>query len=122
MIPDEMEPLSEEAIARLESLRREALQVGYPRPDEVSERIPLIGRLSGRAPTTGMLLAAKEIFKGLQRCAGPKSIIQDMADPSEFYEARTVSLRGKGREELVKIAAGHPPAKSRRTIRDAIGR
>lgn len=118
--PESIEPLSDEAAAMLESMKREALQVGYPRPEEVRDRIPLIGRLGGKAPTIGMLLAAREIFNGLKACAGTASFINQMEDPADFYEGRAVSLRGKGRDELVRIAAGHEPNR-KKSLRSMAG-
>jgi len=100
------EPTDEE-LDRVMSMRRDALRALAPDPREVHGRIPLIGRLAGRAPTTQQLYLAHVVFEGLMAIAEGREIT--VVSPADFFEERAVSLRGKGREELVKVAAGHPP-------------
>ncbi len=105
---DPTEPTDEE-LDRLISLRRSVLSALAPDPREVSGRIGLIGRLAGRAPTMQQLYITHVVFEGLMAIAEGREI--KIISPAEFFETRAVSLRGKGRDELVKAAAGYPPKK-----------
>lgn len=113
MTDESVEPLepTPEEIDRIMSMRRDIIRALAPEPEETAGRIGLIGRLSGKAPTIRQLYLAHVKFEGLKAIAeGRKPMI---TSPQEFFETRAVSLRGKGRDELVRVASGSAPKKKK---------
>ncbi len=82
--------------------QRQAFDVGFPTPSQLKPRIPLIARVDAREiPIYVRAKVQLALIKALKTGTTPK--IDDVS-PLETLLELTVSVKGKGREEIVEIS------------------
>lgn len=86
---------------------KSALENLFPEPEDLPERIKLIGTLKGTPPTIQALYEAKVVYALLDLMEGKPSS-WDKIDMASFYEERTPSLGGKHADRAVQIAQAAP--------------
>ena len=103
--------------AALLEKQRDIVQVLYPRPDQVRQRILQVGRLGkGRKVTPAQLTKDRIVLEILAKMERGESWTLDDFDPVGTYLSLTSSEGGKGRAEGVEIARIGRPAEPRRGL------
>lgn len=86
-------------------LRRQVVDVGWPVPERVRQRIPMITRFANERHIARVLRARVQAKALIQMHDTHRIDLAALAeDYVDIYTQYLVSLQGKGRKELVEIA------------------
>lgn len=111
-----------DAAQYLNEMKKHALTVMFPHPNELKKRLPFIGNYRGRAPNlTEEFGAMAEIEIGAA-IELKRRINWAKIDPVEFISTRSVSINRGGRKEAVEIARAQPVETRRSLIDRFLGR
>ena len=102
----EIEP--QDAAAYLAETKREALQVLFPAPREMKERLSLITTLRGKSPNLYSLYCAKVEWEVLCAIEERRKIDWNRLDPIEFIRAHASSIQARHANRAVEIARAAP--------------
>lgn len=104
---DQLSVQRQASLAEIEADRqRQAFDVGFPTPSQMKRRIPLIARVS--LQEIPIYVRAKIQLGLIRAIKAGKTLDPEELAPLETLLELTVSVKGKGREEIVDISRVQP--------------
>lgn len=115
-----MDPMALQLQALLGETKREALQIGWPEPEEMKKRLPLITNVTGKGPNYIKAYKAEALWNIRLAIINKQPIEWDDINPVYFLLSHSPSINAATRRQLVEMVRVGNVSQQRRGLWDRL--